>query len=126
MNYLVPSNICRLSQIKAVSSRLNIRDGQNLRNHRFQYKYISSGREILSRRRREANVTSLAHIHIPYNALGDYNNGIHEEKSILVCGDGDLSFGAYMSNGIKENRPDVKLVASVLESASQHNEGETR
>ncbi len=59
-----------------------------------------------------------------YDAIHDYNNiSKNNEKSILICGDGDLSFGASLSSGLLQSRPGVKLVASVLESQDQHNGG---
>ncbi len=59
----------------------------------------------------------------PYDPIHDYSLSHNNEKSILVCGDGDLSFGASLSNGLLQSRPGVKLVASVLESQEQHNRG---
>jgi len=57
-----------------------------------------------------------------YEALNDYTSS-QTEKSILIVGDGDLSNGAAMSDGLMETRPDVKLIATVLESQQQHNDG---
>ena len=57
-----------------------------------------------------------------YNPVLDYSPG-NSEKIILVVGDGDLSNGAIMSEELKQTRPGVKLIASVLESEGQHNPG---
>lgn len=40
-----------------------------------------------------------------------------------MVGDGDLSNGATMAEIINNARPDVKIVASVLESEVMHNTG---
>jgi hypothetical protein len=40
-------------------------------------------------------------------------------------GDGDLSNGASMSLALKETRPNCYLIASVLESEPQHNDGKS-
>ena len=58
-----------------------------------------------------------------YNPLLDYTLTL-AEKTILLVGDGDLSNGAAMAKGIHNNRSDVKIVASVLESEGAHNDGE--
>ncbi len=58
-----------------------------------------------------------------YNPLKDHTQ-FKSEKNILLVGDGDLSNGALISNGFKENRPNCNLIASVLESELQHNNGE--
>ena len=73
-----------------------------------------------------------------YNPLQDYSSS-QSEKTILIVGDGDLSFGAFMSEQLKlrqQFRSDadadadadanaeckIKMIASVLESEHQHNQ----
>jgi Domain of unknown function (DUF2431) len=41
-------------------------------------------------------------------------------RRVLLCGDGDLSYGAYMSNVLKAAHPDTHLTATVLESQEEH------
>ena len=57
-----------------------------------------------------------------YDSLKDYSS-FKNERTILLVGDGDLSNGASMSSGLKRTRPNCHLIASVLESEEQHNEG---
>lgn len=57
-----------------------------------------------------------------YNPLLDYTPSL-SERTILLVGDGDLSNGAAMTEIINNARPDVKIVASVLESEVMHNNG---
>jgi hypothetical protein len=56
-----------------------------------------------------------------YDAFKDYSIYGNEE-SILICGDGDLSFGARLSETLRDSRPNVKIIASVLESEQSHNQ----
>lgn len=56
-----------------------------------------------------------------YDAFKDYS--IHgDEHNILICGDGDLSFGARLSERLRDSRPNVNIIASVLESERSHNQ----
>mmetsp|Transcript_3040 Transcript_3040/g.3528 ORF Transcript_3040/g.3528 Transcript_3040/m.3528 type:complete len:449 (+) Transcript_3040:72-1418(+) len=77
-----------------------------------------------------------------YNPLLNYqSHSIGNEKEILICGDGDLSFGASMAKGLlikngsgtgtstsisaatssHGSDDDVQLIVSVLESENEHN-----
>lgn len=56
-----------------------------------------------------------------YDAFKDYSlDG--DEKNILICGDGDLSYGACLAEKLNKSRPDVKILATVLESELEHNQ----
>jgi hypothetical protein len=59
-----------------------------------------------------------------YDSLKDYSS-FKNERTILLVGDGDLSNGASISSGLKRTRPNCHLIASVLESEEQHNEGKS-
>lgn len=48
------------------------------------------------------------------------NNSDINEQSILICGDGDLSFSAFLSNEITKSKDIVLLVGTVLEDKETH------
>ena len=68
-----------------------------------------------------------ARVCVYYDSIKDYsiNSSSKKENTILLVGDGDLSNGASMSLALKETRPNCNLIASVLESEPQHNDGKS-
>jgi hypothetical protein len=73
------------------------------------------------------NSKSGARVCVYYDSIKDYsiNSSSQKENTILLVGDGDLSNGASMSLALKETRPNCYLIASVLESEPQHNDGKS-
>jgi hypothetical protein len=58
-----------------------------------------------------------------YDPLTDYRAGTKHEtrNTILICGDGDLGFGASLATSLeKEQTKNIDLIVSVLESENQH------
>lgn len=47
----------------------------------------------------------------------------NDKKRILICGDGDLSFGASLALGLRDENESVNLIVSVLESETDHKRG---
>ena len=73
------------------------------------------------------NYDSKSGARVYYDSIKDYsiNSSSKKENTILLVGDGDLSNGASMSLALKETRPSCNLIASVLESEPQHNDGKS-
>ena len=73
------------------------------------------------------NYDSKSGARVYYDSIKDYsiNSSSKKENTILLVGDGDLSNGASMSLALKETRPNCNLIASVLESEPQHNDGKS-
>jgi len=84
----------------------------------------------------------LSTVPLYYDPLQDYHQFTRQNKKqrILICGDGDLSFGASLALGLQQNRQnrkmlgiiedddenketDFELIVSVLESENMHNQG---
>ena len=81
-----------------------------------------TSRELFRLRKRKLSLEASKRDSL-YNPLADYRAAARQgtKNTILVCGDGDLGFGASLASNLqKEQIKNIDLVVSVLETESQH------
>lgn len=96
---------------------LPIHHGRFLRCHLYLERYKQPNHDV-----RIVSLFSTSQKNDYYNPVEDYTP-TKTEQTILLVGDGDLSNAALMSKDLKQTRSHVKLIASVLESEGEHNQG---
>lgn len=96
------------------------------------HRYVPSVNKTTGRIMRNVTTAKYQQCYNPFDNFEyqDCKGKNRSDKAILICGDGDLSFGASLAMEYKNkviysdtNSSNVELIVSVLESEIDHNRG---